>query len=404
MILVDFTNGERTWHLNIYSVLIILGLIYFFCSLFGYGNNSDTYAMIRTWKLLTANHVYLPSRPPGYLVPEMVVGATSEIGGFYLANLVSVFLGVAALWVFYLLTRSMVAENRAVLGVLAVGLNPFWVIAASSSIDFVYGAFFFLLGLFLLLKKRFLISGLFFGLAVSSRISYAPMVLLVFILFFLSFREEPAVQKKTLGGLAIFLFTSGLLYLPSFISAHMSLGFLHAYRGAWTLAEYIPRIIYKNIYVWGLPTFIFLVIIACKESLGFIREKKSWPTLHPVLWGGLLLFLYAEVLFAWLPHKIFYLIPILFIIIFAASFLENGLNILGIIIILNVIYMFINFEILNIKYNPQQNTIVSSTPSFFIDHGVLLKDLLSRSKSQKDYWKGMIDNRLEILNMQKPQN
>ena len=75
------------------GVIALFGL-YYTIGLFGYGNDVDTYAMIRQGQQLVSTYHYYPSRPPGYFVPELIMGFTSIIGGHFLTNLLSFFINL----------------------------------------------------------------------------------------------------------------------------------------------------------------------------------------------------------------------------------------------------------------------------------------------------------------------
>ncbi len=380
-------------HFEYTNVYLVLGLIFFsygIYSLNGYGNHDDIYRMLTTWRTLIVDHYYLPSRYQGYLVPEIIIGLSSQLGGFHLSNLVSAALSVSSLLIFYLLLIRIISPLTSILAVVAVGSNPFWIIASTTSTDYIYPVFFFMLGLLTLLDGKIRLTGLVFALAVSSRITYGPMVLLAFLFYFpYILNEKRKLRKRFSQGVVLFFSAASVLYLPVFIVSGMNLSFLAFADTSGGFLGVIVRFVYKNIYFWGLPTFILLLFFLFKNSHSRLIFKNPFYytrienlLLHAVFWC----FIYNEVIFAKLPHQYQYLLPILFCMIyFVATTTKN--TYLSLIFALNIVYcLFCNFDILD-TYQTQGigKTIHSDTAkiNFSIKEGVLARDLEWRSTYQK---------------------
>ena len=121
----------------------------------GYGADNDTWLMLGTWDVLVDEHRYVPSRPPGYLLPELVIGATADVGGHWLSNLVSILLGTTTVVLLYGLLRRRTADPATALLLVAVlAVTPAFVIASTTSIDYVYGLCAFVAGWTLLESGR----------------------------------------------------------------------------------------------------------------------------------------------------------------------------------------------------------------------------------------------------------
>src|SRR5262245_26631097 len=131
---------------------LLLGLFAFYlvCGSFGYGNDNDTYAVFKTWSDWVRFGIYYPSRTPGFLLPETLMGLSSQWGGSFAANALSAIMASVALFLFHALAADRFSRDTALLATAAAGLNPHWVIAASSSMDYTYGAGFFLAALWAL--------------------------------------------------------------------------------------------------------------------------------------------------------------------------------------------------------------------------------------------------------------
>lgn len=385
-------------HINIYLVLGAFFVCYGIFSLNGYGNDDDIYGMLNSWRILVTEHHYVPSRFQGCLIPEMVVGLSSQIGGFYLSNFISATLSLATLFIFYLLLLPITTPLMSVLAVVAIGSNPFWIIASSISMDYIYAAFFFMFGIFLLLNRRSRLAGLFFALAVSSRITYAPMVIISFLFYVLYVKNKPEFRKSWgVQGIIVFLLATSLLYLPVFIVSGMNFSFLAMGADApGGFLGIVVRFIYKNIYVWGLPTFIVLLIFFLQERAYYFQKIWKNPFHSPpiktiLVQAVFLFFVYNEIMFFRLPHEYFYLLPIFFCVAYFILSLPNKFNkkvtYLILIFTLNILYSIVfNFDVIDTYQTQGVGTTVHSDGAkvnFSIKEGVLVREFKWRSIYQK---------------------
>lgn len=390
---------DRTFNIpNQYWIFIFLGLLgvgYGVLTLNGYGNHDDIYRMIGTWRTLLSEQRYEPSRFQGYLVPEIVIGLSSQLGDFYLSNLVSACLGIASLWLFYQLLHHVIPPFPAALAALAVGTNPYWIIAATTSTDYIYPAFFFLLGSFLLLHHQFRIAGLVFALTVSSRLTYAPMIAIAYGFYFFYLYQKRNLNQRFLQGIGLFIVGSIALYLPVFFTSGMTFSFLKYADDTvgGTIGE-IARFGYKNIYFWGSPTFIVLLVFFIQERRFYWKQICSFPfrnltinqlIFHTVFW----IFIYNELMFAKLPHQYQYLIPILFcVIFFIVQFPDFRKQVLclSLIAVLHLVHGAINFDVLETYQVDGVNSTIHSDGAVVkpgIKAGILLRDYQWRSIYQR---------------------
>jgi hypothetical protein len=392
--LADGTAWSLTSHRWIYLVLGFFLVLYGFLTLNGYGNHDDIYRMIGTWRTLVSEHRYAPSRFQGYLIPELSIGLSSQIGDYYLSNAVAALLGLGSLFCFYRLLLPVTAPAIAALAVGAIGSNPFWIIAATTSTDYIYPAFFFLLGLLAMLYGRLRWAGLIFALAVSSRITYAPMVALAFAFYFPYLRSRKERSGRFWQGIALFLVGSAALYLPVFFASGMSLSFLKfaSDTKGGTLGD-IVRFFYKNVYFWGLPTFIVLLVFFIQERGFFGRQIGRNPfrnatveklVFHAVFWW----FIYTEIWFLRLPHQYQYLIPILFCVAYFITRISNlrkQIIFLSLIFSLHLVYAVCSFDLLETYQTEGVNNTIHSDGAVFrpsFKKGALLRDYDWRSRYQ----------------------
>ena len=379
--------------INIYWILGFLVISYGIFALNGYGNDDDTYRMLNTWKTLISEGKYVPSRFQGYLIPELTIGLASEIGGFYLANFISVVLSVSSLFIFYVLLLRITTSLIAALSVLAIASNPFWIIASTTSMDYVYGTFFFILGLFILIKEKPRWAGLLFAAAVSSRLTYAPMVAIAFLLYFPYTQEKLKLRSSLIQGFLVFLVASGIFYLPVFFASGMSLSFLAIGPDAsGGFVGIIARFIYKNIYFWGLPAFGLLIIFLIQDKSiyqkiatnPFQKVRVEKLLFHGALWCVI----YNEIMFFRLPHEYAYLLPLLFSVTYlmVTSDRVKKTRYLSFLIGLQLLYgLIFNLDVLQTyQKDPVAKTIHSDSAKIHVSikEGVLIRELNWRSTYQ----------------------
>jgi hypothetical protein len=377
-------------------IFVFLGafvLLYILLTFNGYGNHDDIYRMIGTWRSLLSEHRYVPSRFQGYLVPELSVGLASQLGDFYLSNLVSVFLGISSLFLFYRLLLKIIPPQTAALATATVGANSYWIIAATTSTDYIYPAFFFIFGLWLLLNERMRWAGLVFSLAVSSRITYGPMIAIALACYFPIIRHHRNLQKRFFQGILLFIAGCIALYLPIFLASGMTFSFLTYAPDHSGMMGAIARFLYKNIYLWGLPAVAILLIVLFQERQFYWQKICKTPfrnptperlVFHAVLWC----FIYNELLFVKLPHQYQYLIPVLFCIAYFLAILppvKKQLICFSLIIAFQAIHAVINFDIVETYQTGDDNRTIHSDGGYIqpgIKPGILVRDYQWRSQYQ----------------------
>ncbi len=252
----DRRPGGGPWAAPVLA-LAALFLTYVALGWSGYGTDPDTYLMIRAGRDVLQHGHYAPSRPPGYLVAEILIAAESLLGGFYLSNFVSAVLGASTLVMFWRLLTLRFSRGDSILMTILVGVNPYFVVAASSSMDYVYSLFFGLLGLHLFKRDRPYLGAIALALAVSSRLSNV-LILSVAYLYFVhqryASRDFKGLRRLALSAL-LGIAATALLFTPSYIAYHHSLRFLTYAIGDWTFVGHLYRWGYKNLYLIGLFSF-----------------------------------------------------------------------------------------------------------------------------------------------------
>ncbi len=239
----------------------------------GYGADNDTWLMLGTWDGVRRFGHYVPSRFQGAPLPEFLIGAASTAGGHVLAGAVSVTLGLIGGTAMYRLARSRTtrASDAAIATALACSATPF-VIAATTSHDYIYGFALFFVGIALTERRGDLdvLGAVVFGLSVASRVSYLPLALTVVVLC-----RPDRPRSRRLSCAAVVAVVSVLSYVPAFVAARGSLRFLSATEPAGQgFVGIVGRAVFKGADFFGI---VGTVLLAGTIVLLWRRRPAVWP-------------------------------------------------------------------------------------------------------------------------------
>jgi len=318
----------------------------------GYGEDVDTYLMLKTWQTILIDGAYLPSRFQGDIVPEFIIGFLASQFGPYGPNFASVLLSLAAAALAAkILLRVTTDRTLILLCLLTVILNPRWIICGATPVDYIYPVAFCLSGILLLLDQRPTLAALLFALAAGSRISYVPLGLAA--LGTAWYLEELRERRAAiLSAVPVYLLTGGLFYLPVLISSHLTLEFLAAARPLWQgFPGLLARFLYKVLLLYGLGgttavigATAWYVIRQRQNAVDLTRREKVLAICSLAVVGFHLL------LFLWIPVRVSYLLPVLLAVAAIFVVYRVDFRILLAISLLEVILWFIRIEPLSIRH------------------------------------------------------
>lgn len=379
--------------LNLKSIGTCCGLfaalffVYFILGLSGYGTDNDTYLMVRTGRKIILESIYEYSRPPSYFLPELIIGGTSLFGGHILSNLISAILGIASLYLFFCLIKKQFGFSRALIITAIIGLNPLYVIASSSSMDYIYSVFFCIIGVTALNKKIYSLAAVAFAFSISSRLSNSLIVGCCYVYFmYEAYRCQGrgAVRRIVVSG-CLSCFLCLLLFVPAFVSAGYSFGFMTYFIGDWGWFEHVTRFIYKNIYLFG-------IVSSCLLAFGVFRrfgDANRTPLSHPVFLACCATIIVHELLFLKIPLEPSYLIPLLFLIIPCFVYYANpNLTLLALLVIATLINGFLaDFDILDRHYNKENTEAIGANVGLYVRPGIINADRVQRKSAQEKFFK-----------------
>lgn len=380
------TNNTILSRISIQVWLMLLFVIYLILGWSGYGTDYDSYAMIRSGRDFWLNGFYHYSRGPGNLIPELVIGGASILGGHYLTNLISALLGIGTLYLMHQLLRKAFTEEQSVFITLMVALNPWYVIASSSSMDYVYSLFMGFAGLTFLSKNKLIPATLLFALAISSRLTTIILIGIIYLYYlYIRFDEKNFTEIRNLfiSGVTLLILVV-ILFIPSWYAADCTFKFLEYGIGDWTIVEFLARIIYKNIY---LVSPLILLVVGALIVKGLYKKSFRFE-ITPAVVAGASMIMIMELLFIKIPCEIPYLVPPFIIAIPLLTWLGNpGKTVMYILLILSFSFSFIfNPDFLDRKYNEDRTEAISAEVGLFIRKGVVIDDILGREDAKIRHW------------------
>lgn len=274
----------------------------------GYGADPDAWRAISASQDLVDTGRYVPSRVPGYPLPEYVdalmihLGAGSSWGIGLLSALLS---GAAAALFFHLLVP--LGRARAVAGTLAMSFTPVVYVAGLGAMDYLWGLTFFLAATVCMRSNRVWPAAFFLGLAAASRPSYA-LGIIPLALLYADFDVRRFRRPEVLRQLAVLALASGLIALAFFLPAFLNVGVRSPERyGDWKYLAYNSTL--------GLFGVIGLVGVGCAVVSAWRNRRGGVPLTAPLgqrldAWAVTVLAVFG-LLFVWLPDEASYLIPAL---------------------------------------------------------------------------------------------
>jgi hypothetical protein len=366
-------------------LLTTLFFLYVAIGFYGYGSDCDIYLMLHSGQKMICEGIYSYSRSPGYFVVELIIGMLSLIGGHILVNSVSAFVAVASLYLFWGLIKGHFSSVQVYFIIAFIGLNPHFIIASSSSMDYIYSIFFCLLGIKLFCRGNGYLASVIFALAISCRLSNAPIIVVMY-LYFLYKTKKSSIGATIFSGVMMCSFVL-VLFIPSFTAAGNTLGFLSYTLGNWNFWEHLSRFVYKNIYLIGLAPFIVGV------GMILFRENRRIELTSELI-AGVSILIVQEIAFLKIPLEIGYLLPLLFVglPIFVAASHPRRMEIVVLVLLLFWYGFVNNMDILDKKYNEARTEVISARVGLFFFPGVVIADMPKRvlayevAKKKSDFY------------------
>lgn len=303
----------------------------------GPGNDLDVGNVFRSGRAIARHLDYVPSRPPGAPVHEALVGFGDLLGGPLLTNLLSLAAAGLLLWQLDRLLRDegVAPSGRWVVALVAV--NPWFLIAATSTADYVFALLFLVLAARALRHDHAVLAGIAGAAAMGCRVGSITLLLALAV-------AEACVGRahlrRVLVAGAVAAGLTLVVFVPSFVEAG-GLSFAENDFSASSPLVQLGRTAAKDLLVLGIPTTL-LVLAALPALIAAIRR---WSTSWLVRFGvvGLVL---SQLLFLRFPWKMAHLLPtLLCIAVLLAVALEDRRRWLIAMVGLQLVFGFVRVDV-----------------------------------------------------------
>jgi len=380
------TNQKSKSYFYFSSILTLL----FFLSVFSksnIGSDWDSYALIGTYENFIKNGLYIPSRPPGFPVYELLIGLCIVVAEGLDLNFERVILlfqfSLLISFNFLIYCFFKKTENSNWIIYLIISLSPIYLISGLSAIDYVFGSLFGFLAIFLTMylyeqkySKFFIIFSL--ALSVSARLSNLIFLLVVILYIY--------TKKKDLKQSIVLMFSSlvitSLIYAIFYNNLFSFYVFTDVYSNWSDMFCVINLTNTDHNLINRLGRFV-LKQIPFLGGIGFLIFASTFHRLKFDIKGNnfylFLIFLFFELSFLRLPTEEGHLIPafIAFMIIINKS--KNK-----IISFLLLCVFLSNFVDLKFYEVDKINSATEIYFSFDVDEGLFIEDYRLRNEIAED--------------------
>lgn len=354
----------------------------------GPGNDLDVRNVFRSGRSIARDWSYVPSRAPGSPVHEALVGVLDRVGGPLLTNLASLAAAIALLVALDRLLRREGVGPTGRWAVALVGANPWFVIAATSTADYVF-ALLFVVGTALALRlDRPVLAGVLAAAAMGTRIGSASLLLALFLAELTDrgsdAEAEPGSEPAGAGGLrrvGIAAVVAGILTVVLFVPAYLSAGGLSFAENDFSTSSplvQLGRALVKDLTLLGPVASV--VLLAAVPAL--VAALRRWRTSWLVRFASVGLVL-SQVLFVRFPWKLPHLLPtLLCLAILLAVALEDRARLLMALVVLQLVSCVIRVDVIR-PDNPNEAT--GGRPTLGVGWGPVVTDWQCRREHPRAY-------------------
>jgi hypothetical protein len=322
------------------------------------GNDLDVANVFRSGRAIARHATYVPSRPPGAPVHEATTGILDLLGGPILTGLASLAAAAATLLLLErLLADSGVGRTRR-WAVAVVGLNPWFLVAATSTADYVF-ALAFSLGAALAVRRRHpVLAGLLAAAAMGSRVGSITLLLAIAAAELTGAPDEREGRERrdadqqgsatrSSRGRQLLIATgvaaagTVVLFVPSVLAAG-GLDFARNDFSASSPLVQLGRTAAKDVLLLGIPTTVLVLAALPSLVVALRRWSDSWAVRFATV--GLL---GSQLLFLRFPWKMAHLLPSLVCLaVLLAVALEDRVRWLMAIVALQVLFSVVRVDVL----------------------------------------------------------
>lgn len=342
----------------------------------GPGNDLDVANVFRSGRSIARDFSYLPSRAPGSPVHETLVGVLDLIGGPLLTNLASVAAAVTLVVALdRLLRREGLGPGRR-WAVALVAANPWFLIAATSTTDYLFALAFVILAALAMRADRSALAGALAAAAMGCRIGTALLVVALLVAE-LSEPDRPGARRRALlMGLTAVVVTL-VLFIPSFVEAG-GVAFASNDFSTSTPLVQLGRAAVKDLTLLG-PLASVVALAAVPALLAALRTwRASWLVRFAVVG-----FVGSQLLFIRFPWKVPHLLPCLVCgAILLAVALGDRPRLLMALVALQLVFAVVRVDVIQ-PDDPNQAT--GGDPGLVVGWGPVVTDWQCRRQDPDAY-------------------
>ena len=274
----------------------------------GFGADNDTYLMLGTWDRLLHHGTYIPSRFQGSPLAELSIGALSEAGGHWLSAAMSIALAVLAVWSLFDLTQRRLGDRAdAALLAAILAFTPLFLVAASTSHDYIYGLALFLAGWNA--QERGIdqrVVALVLAAATLGRFSYVPLGLVVLLA-----GPPSRGRRDRTPSAAIYALVIALGYLPAVLSAGSLRIFTADRPTGQGIVGLVGRAVVKPTLLFGVVGTALLAVVIV---VALLRGRAAGSGTLGERWLVVMIAI-SVATWLWIPVEPSYLLPTLAIVL-----------------------------------------------------------------------------------------
>ncbi len=304
----------------------------------GPGNDLDVGNVFRSGRAIARHLTYVPSRPPGAPAHEAIVGILDLIGGPILTNLASLAAAGVLVWALNKLLLGEGVGKAGRWGVAIVAANPWFIIAATSTADYVFALMFCVLAALAIRSDRAIVAGLLAAAAMGSRVGSMTLILALLIA---ELGTGDGARRRVVVTAVVGAGATAILFIPSVVEAG-GLAFAQNDFSASSPLVQFGRAAAKDLLLLGVPT-VLVLLFALPAAIAAIRSWSiSWLVRFAI--PG---FVLSQVLFIRFPWKMAHLLPtLLCIAILYTVALEDRPRVLMAIVALQLVFGLVRVDVL----------------------------------------------------------
>lgn len=289
----------------------------------GYGIEEDSWAIALAAFHTKCTGIYEPSRLPGHPFQEYIYSLLWGTGPVVFNGLCALFSATGVL--FFARILEHLKFKHFFIAAIAFAFVPVYYISSSYTIDFVWTQALILIALYCLLKEKYILCGIFLGMAVGCRVTSGVMLVPFMIICW-----QPDL-KLTITRFFKISVPMGLIAVALFLPVFMQFGSsFFMYYDQFPYPSF-AKVMYKMIIgVFGLlgtlSLFIFITIAIIKRKNQQAGEGFNYSLDKKILLACFMVILLYCISYFRLPQKSGYMIPVLPFVILLFGYYLNAKN------------------------------------------------------------------------------